>query len=136
MRFIRNKGKRQKGFPVGSVGKESACSTEDEGLIPGSGRSRDEGNGYLLQYPRQENPTDGGAWRATIPGVAESQSRLARTAHGFSMLILQRTSRYHQTREEKHRHRSSDRKKAVTVLFQKSNNSPKKPENEDRMASL
>ena len=78
MRFIRNKEKRHKGFSVGSVGKESACNTGDEGLIPGSGRSRDEGNGYLLQYPCQENPTDGGAWRASVPGVADSQSRLRR----------------------------------------------------------
>ena len=33
-----------------SVGKESACSAGDPGLIPGSGRSPGEGIGYPLQY--------------------------------------------------------------------------------------
>ena len=35
-------------FPSGSDGKESACNVEDPGLIPGSGRSSGEGNGYPL----------------------------------------------------------------------------------------
>ena len=34
------------GFPGGSVRKESACNARDLGLIPGSGRSPGEGNGY------------------------------------------------------------------------------------------
>ena len=38
------------GFPHSSVGKESACSPEDPGLIPGLGRSPGEGIGYPLQY--------------------------------------------------------------------------------------
>ena len=33
-----------------SVGKESACDARDPGSIPGSGRSAEEGIGYLLQY--------------------------------------------------------------------------------------
>ena len=33
-----------------SVGKESACSAGDPGLIPGSARSPGEGIGYPLQY--------------------------------------------------------------------------------------
>ena len=33
-------------FPGGSVCKESACNARDLGLIPGSGRSPEEGNGY------------------------------------------------------------------------------------------
>ena len=36
------------GFPSGSDGKESACSAGDLGLIPGSGRSPVEVNGYPL----------------------------------------------------------------------------------------
>ena len=36
--------------PDSSVGKESACSAGDSGLIPGSGRSVGEGIGYSLQY--------------------------------------------------------------------------------------
>ena len=34
---------------VSSVGKESACSAGDPGLIPGSGRSTGEGIDYPLQ---------------------------------------------------------------------------------------
>ena len=34
-----------KGFPDSSVGKESACSEGDPGLIPGLGRSPAEGKG-------------------------------------------------------------------------------------------
>ena len=35
---------------VSSVGKESACSAGDPGLIPGSGRSAGEWIGYPLQH--------------------------------------------------------------------------------------
>ena len=35
-----------------------------------------EGNGTLLQYSCLENPMDGGAWWATVHGVAKSQTRL------------------------------------------------------------
>ena len=40
----------EKGFPGGSIGKESACDTQDPGWIPGSGRSAGKGIGYPLQY--------------------------------------------------------------------------------------
>ena len=33
-----------------------------------------EGNGNPLQYSCLENPVDGGAWRATVHGVAESDA--------------------------------------------------------------
>ena len=39
------------GFPGGSDGKESACSTRDPGLIPGLRRSPGEGNGYPVFMP-------------------------------------------------------------------------------------
>ena len=45
-------------FPCNSVGKESACSAGDPGLIPGLGRSPGEGNGNPLQYPCLENLMD------------------------------------------------------------------------------
>ena len=38
------------GFPSGSNGKQSACSAGDPGLIPGSGRSPEVGNGKPLQH--------------------------------------------------------------------------------------
>ena len=45
-----------KGFPSGSAVKESTCNAGDPGLIPGSGRSPGEGNGYPLQYSGWEIP--------------------------------------------------------------------------------
>ena len=41
--------------PESSVGKESACNAGDPGLIPGLGRSPEEGKGYPLQYSGLEN---------------------------------------------------------------------------------
>ena len=58
------------GFPEGSDSKESACNAGDEGLIPGSGRSSGERNGYPPQYSGLGNPTDRGAWQATVHGLA------------------------------------------------------------------
>ena len=40
-------------------------------------RSPGEGNGNPLQYSCLENPMDGGAWRATVHGVAKSRTRLS-----------------------------------------------------------
>ena len=36
-----------------------------------------EGNGNPLQYSCLENPMDRGAWWATVPGVAKSQTKLS-----------------------------------------------------------
>ena len=57
--------------------KASTRNAGDPGLIPGSGRSPGEGNGNPLQYSCLENPMDGGAWWATVHGVAKSQTRLS-----------------------------------------------------------
>ena len=64
-------------FPDSSSSKESTCNTEDEGLIPGSGRSPGGGNGNPLQYSWLENPMDRGAWWAIVHGVAKSQTPLS-----------------------------------------------------------
>ena len=47
------------------------------GLIHGSGGSPVEGHGYPLWYACLENPMDGGAWWATVHGVAKSQTQLS-----------------------------------------------------------
>ena len=54
------------GFPGGSAGKESACSAGDVGLIPGFGRSPEEGNSYPLHYSGLENYMD-----CVVHGVEE-----------------------------------------------------------------
>ena len=63
-------------FPGGSDGEASAYSVGDPGSIPGSGRSSGEGNDNPLQYFCLESPKDGGAWWATVCGVAKSRTRL------------------------------------------------------------
>ena len=50
----------------------------DSGLIPGKGRSPGGGHGNPPQYSCLENPKDRGAWRATVHGIAKSQTRLKR----------------------------------------------------------
>ena len=64
------------GFPGVSDGKESACNAGHLGLIPGSRRSPEEGNGNPLQYSCLENSMDRGAWWATPHGVTKSRTRL------------------------------------------------------------
>ena len=46
-------------------------------MIPGSGRSPGEGNGYPLQYSCLENSMDRGVWQATVHGVVKSQTELS-----------------------------------------------------------
>ena len=64
------------GNPFGSAGKESTCNARDLGLIPGLGRSPEEGNGNSLQDSYLGNPMDRGAGRATVHRVTKSQTRL------------------------------------------------------------
>ena len=72
--------------PGDSEVKASACSVGDPGSIPGSGRSPGEGNGNPLQYSCLENPMDGGAWQATVYGVAKSRTRLSNFTHSLNIV--------------------------------------------------
>ena len=56
---------------------DNAGDTRDDDLIPGSARSPRVGNRNPLQYSRLENSMNGGAWRATVPGVAKSRAQLS-----------------------------------------------------------
>ena len=71
------------GCPGGSEGKESACSAEYPGLIPGLRRSPGEGHGNPLQYSCLENPIDRGAWQATYP-LGHKESDMTER-HTFSL---------------------------------------------------
>ena len=48
--------------------------------------SRGVRSGNALQHSCLENPMDREAWRATVQGVTESQTRLSDLAHGTSSL--------------------------------------------------
>ena len=77
------------GFPHSSVSKESSCNEGDTGLIPGLGRSTEEGNVNPLQYSCLENPIGRGAWRATVHGVAKSVTGLKRLSmHAGNPIIF------------------------------------------------
>ena len=76
------------GFPGGSEVKVSACNAGDVGSIPGSGRSPGEGNVSPLQYSCLENPMDGGAWWATVHGVAKSRTRLSDFTHSLTHSVM------------------------------------------------
>ena len=57
------------GNPSGSADKESTRNAGDPVSIPGSERSPGRGNGNPLQYSCLGNPTDRGAWWATVHGL-------------------------------------------------------------------
>ena len=75
------------GFPDGSEIKMSACNAGDPGLIPGSGRSPEEGDVNPLQYSCLENPMDRGAWQATVHGVSKSQTWLSDFTFTFTLRL-------------------------------------------------
>ena len=77
-----------RGFPGGSVVKESACNAGDPGSVPGLGRSPGEGNSNPFQYSCLENSMDRGAWQAIVHGLAESQTRLSNFTFTFSLYFI------------------------------------------------
>ena len=54
-----------------------------------------EGNGTPLQYSCLENPMDGGAWQAAVPGVAKSQTRLSNFPFTFHFQALEKKMATH-----------------------------------------
>ena len=49
-----------------------------------------EGNGTPLQYSCLENPMDGGAWKATVHGVAEGRTQLSDFTFTFHFHALEK----------------------------------------------
>ena len=72
--------------------KNLPANARDPGLIPVLGNSPGEGNGTPLQYPCLENSMDRGAWRATVHGVAKSQTGLS-DLHFYFQAVLRFPSR-------------------------------------------
>ena len=67
------------GFPGHTVVRNppaNAGGAGDSGLIPELGRCPGKGNVNSLRYSCPENLMDRGAWRATVHGVAKSQTQL------------------------------------------------------------
>ena len=60
------------GFLVAQDSKESACHSGIPGLIPGSGRSPEEVNGYPLLCSLLENSMDRETRQAIVNGVTEN----------------------------------------------------------------
>ena len=54
-----------------------------------------EGNGTPLQYSCLENPRDGGAWWATVHGVAKSQTQLSDFTFTFHFHALEKEMATH-----------------------------------------
>ena len=65
----------------------TAGNVGDLGSVPGLGRSPGEGNSNPLQYSCLENSMDGGAWQATVHGVAKSQTDWVTITHSLRFLL-------------------------------------------------
>ena len=70
-------------FPGGSAGKNPPANAGSVGSIPGWERSPGEGNGNPFHYACLGNPTDRGAWWATVLGV---------TTVGYNLVSKQQLS--------------------------------------------
>ena len=78
--------------------KASAYNAGNLDSIPGSGSLGlfgGEGNGNPLQYSCLENPTDGGAWKAAVHGVAEGRTRLSDFTFTFHFHALEKEMATH-----------------------------------------
>ena len=65
------------GFQGSSVVKNPPANAGDVGLVLGLRKSPGGGNGNPLQYSCLENSMERGAWKATVQGIAKSQTRLS-----------------------------------------------------------
>ena len=54
------------------------------GLIPGSGKPHEEGNGNPLQYSSLENSMNREAWQATVHGVGKEVDTTSRLNNNIS----------------------------------------------------
>ena len=71
-------------LPCSSDGKESDCNAGDLGVIPGSGRSSEEGNGNPLQYSCLENPHG----QRSLVGYSSWDPKELDTTERLTLLLL------------------------------------------------
>ena len=71
----------------------NAGDLRDVSSIPGLGRSPGGGHSTPLQYSCLENPTDRGAWQATVHSVAKSDTTEV-TEHAEQLKTLVQLSKY------------------------------------------
>ena len=77
------------GFPGGSVVKNPPANAGDMGLIPGSGRSPGEGNGYPCQYFCLENPMDRGVLGSCSPWGVPKESDTTEQLNNSNERVLE-----------------------------------------------
>ena len=63
--------------PVVKKPPANVGNARDAGLNPGSGKSREVGNGNPLQYSCLGNPMDRGTWRAAVHESQKSGTQLS-----------------------------------------------------------
>ena len=66
----------------------NAGDVRDVGSIPGLGRSLGGGHGNSFQYSCLENPTDRGAWWATVQRVTKSWTQLKRLNTAWHIVYI------------------------------------------------
>ena len=71
MRSVQNEQISRNGGVAQAALVAGAGDIRGKGSVPGLGRPPRGGQGNPLQQSCLENPTDRGAWRATVPRVAE-----------------------------------------------------------------
>ena len=79
------------GSPGSSVVKNPPANAEDTGdvsLIPGLGRSLEEGNDNPLQYFCLQNSMDRRAWQATVHRATKSWTQLSTHTHTHTHKLL------------------------------------------------
>ena len=79
------------GFPDGSVVKKMPANARDVGSKRGAGRSPGEENGKPLLYSSVGNPTDRGAWWATVLGVTKESTATEKLNNNNNMNNMPRT---------------------------------------------
>ena len=82
-------------FISNSLSQQLLATASDRHLWPPLGSSLGEGNGTPLQYSCLENPMDGGAWWATVHGVAKSRTRLSDFIFTFHFHVLEKEMATH-----------------------------------------